>query len=228
MTKGILGAGYGGGHLNDEDWAVPSPPFVVVVPYSNTISGVDNDVSYVVADLGYDLWRGQSYSVAPFMGYSYFRQKMSAYGCTQIANPNSDCGIPLPSSLLVIIETDEWQALRLGIAAQIPLAPGIKLTADAAYLPYVWFSDIDNHVLRSLISPGDGNGNGVQLEGMLTYAVTDYLSLGVGGRYWSMWTTDGYTNFGGQGGLIPMRYAAEQAALMLQATYTFDIANDAD
>jgi len=58
------------------------------------------------------------------------------------------------------------------------------------------------------LSPEDGEGIGVQLEAMLSYVVTDAFSLGIGGRYWSMWTTSGDVNFGGTGVIVPMRYAA--------------------
>ena len=83
------------------------------------------------------------------------------------------------------------------------------------------FKGVDDHVLRSLLSPEKGEGIGVQLEATLSYAVTDALSLGVGGRYWSMWTTQGNVNFGGTGEFVPMRYAAEQAHLLLQGSYKF-------
>jgi hypothetical protein len=36
-----------------------------------------------------------------------------------------------------------------------------------------------------------------------------------------MWTTSGDTNFGGTGEIIPMRYAAEQAHLLVQGSYKF-------
>ncbi len=60
---------------------------------------------------------------------------------------------------------------------------------------------------------------------MLSYAVTDALSLGVGGRYWSVWTTDGTVNFGGTGEIVPMRYASEQAHFLFEGAYRFDVAN---
>jgi len=101
------------------------------------------------------------------------------------------------------------------------IAPRLTLAGEAAYLPYVKFTGTDDHVLRSLLSPEDGEGTGVQLEAMLSYAVTDKLSLGIGGRYWSMWTTRGDVNFGGTGAIIPMRYAAEQAHFLVQGSYQF-------
>jgi hypothetical protein len=43
----------------------------------------------------------------------------------------------------------------------------VKVGADSAYLPYVWFDGTDNHVLRSLVSPKDGHGQGFQLDLMV-------------------------------------------------------------
>jgi opacity protein-like surface antigen len=222
MIKGVVGGGSGGGGMNDEDWGLPSPPFAAFVPYSNTLSGVDERIRYASVDVGYDWWRGRSYKVAPFIGYSYFAQDMKALGCRQIANPNSDCVTAIPESVVGITEDDTWRALRLGTAVSFDLAPRLTLSGEAAYLPYVHFSGTDDHILRSLLSPEDGHGIGVQLEGMLSYAVTDALSVGVGGRYWSMWTTSGVVNFGGTGVFVPMRYAAEQAHLLVQGSYKLD------
>jgi outer membrane protease len=219
MVKGLVGGASSGGQMNDEDWALPFPD--ALIPYSNTISGVDNDIDYWLADIGYNLWRGGGYKVAPFIGYAEFRQDMNGLGCRQSANPFSDCGVPIPRSVIGIKEHDTWRALRLGAAADLVIAPRLTLTGEAAYLPYVDFTGLDNHVLRSLVSPQQGEGTGLQLEAMLSYAVTEALSVGVGGRYWSMWTTDGTVNFGGTGEIIAMRYAAEQAHFLVQGAYKF-------
>jgi len=219
MTKGLIGGASGGGHMNDEDWAIDFPS--ALIPYSNTLSGVDNDIRYWIADIGYDVWRGRGYKIAPFIGYGEFRQDMAGLGCRQIANPFSDCGQPIPRSVVAIEEEDTWRALRLGTAAEMAVAPRLMFRGEAAYLPHVEFSGTDDHVLRALVSPESGDGVGVQLEATLSYAVTDALSLGVGGRYWSMWTTEGTVNFGGTGEIVPMRYAAEQAHLLVQGSYKF-------
>jgi hypothetical protein len=221
MLKGMFGGATGGGRLNDEDWGVP---FAVFVPYSNTISSVENRIRYWSADVGYDWWRDASGRVTPFVGYTQFRETMQGFGCVQIANPASDCSSPLPTSVLAIIENDTWRALRLGVAFDIELAPRLSLAAEAAYLPRVKFSGTDDHVLRSLLSPEDGKGVGVQLEVMLSYALTDAMRVGIGGRYWSMWTTTGNVNFGGTGEMVPMRYAVEQAQILVQGSYKFDVA----
>ena len=219
MAKGFVGKGNGEGSLNDEDWGLP---FATFVPYSNTISKVDDHIRYGVVDVGYDLWRDERFRAAPFVGYSIFHQYMQGFGCTQLANPNSDCGTPVPTTVFAISEDDTWQAVRLGAVIDSQIVPGLTLTAEAAYLPYVRFRGTDDHILRSLLSPEQANGSGTQLEVMLSYAVTDQLSLGVGGRYWAMWTSDGTVDFGGAGTIVPMRYSVEQAALLVQGSYTFD------
>ncbi|HIE68848.1 MAG TPA: porin family protein [Planctomycetes bacterium] len=88
MVKGVIGLGSSGGHLNDEDWGLP---FAVFVPYSNTLSNVDNDIKYGIVDVGYNWWQGDDFKFTPFIGYAYFQQHMKGLGCRQIANPNSDC-----------------------------------------------------------------------------------------------------------------------------------------
>jgi opacity protein-like surface antigen len=219
MVKGLIGGATSDGSLNDEDWDIDFPD--ADVAYSNTLSGVENDIGYGIVDVGYAVWRGAQHSVAPFVGYSEFRQDMTGLGCRQIADRFSDCEVPIPRNDRGITEDDTWRALRIGIAADTAIAPRLSLAGEAAYLPYVAFEGTDDHLLRNLVSPEDGNGIGVQLEAMLSYAVTDALSLGIGGRYWSLWTTSGTVNFGGTGTIIPMRYAAEQGQLLVQGSYRF-------
>ncbi len=223
VVKGLIGAGTSGGALNDEDWDLDFGPGHDV-PYSNTLSNVENDIAYGIVDVGYAVWRGPSHSVTPFAGYAHFEQDMTGLGCSQIANPYSDCAPPFPGRVRGIEEDDTWEALRLGVAANVEVAERITLEGEAAYLPYVSFSGIDDHILRNLLSPEDGEGTGVQLEAAVSYALTDAFSVGVGGRYWAMWTTSGTVNFGGTGIIIPMRYASEQAQLFVQGSYKFGYA----
>jgi hypothetical protein len=103
----------------------------------------------------------------------------------------------------------------------------LKLTGDAAYLPYVRFSGVDDHVLRNAYdtrSPESGEGRGVQLETILSYYVTPSLSVGAGARYWAMWATeDAKTNFFGTPcpcQTLPAR--TERYGGFLQAAYSFN------
>ena len=195
------------------------------MPYSNSLSDVDNNIRYGTVDVGYDWWRGDGFRAAPFVGYSYFRQEMDVLRLPPDRQP--ELGLRARRSRTPcwrMTESDTWQALRLGTAVDFALAPRLTLSGEAAYLPFVSFSGTDDHILRQILSPEDGQGIGVQLEAMLSYAVTDALSVGVGGRYWAMWTTSGDVNFGGAGQFVPMAYKVEQAAVLVQGTYRFGAA----
>jgi opacity protein-like surface antigen len=221
MVKGFIGLGSGSGHINDEDWAVGGLPAAAF--YSNTLSDADNKIRYGTIDLGYDWMRGRGYKVAAFVGYNVYSNDMKAFGCTQIAvtPPVPGCGVGLPPGTFILGENDTWKAARVGINGEFNLAPGVRLTGDAAYLPYVKFDGVDNHPLRPGISPEDGHGLGVQLETALAFDLSKDFSLGVGARYWAMRTTEGETNFFSSGNFIPQRFYAEQATFFLQGSYKF-------
>ena len=160
---------------------------------------------------------------ARFVGYNYYRENKSAYGCTQIANPLSDCVPAIPSSVLSITEDDTWQSLRVGVNGDIMITDQLKLGADVAYLPYVEFNGTDDHLQRipPFISPESGTGIGVQLESILSYLITDQLSVGVGGRYWAMWTTkNAITEFAGAPCPCPTQPAkTERYGVFVQVDY---------
>ena len=231
MVKGLWGTGSGnGGRINDEDWGLDREDdagnLVLVQPYQNTVSPADSKLKYFTVDLGYNLFAGPGYKVSPFVGYSYFRQSMSAFGATFIDFAPPLVG--LPANLLVLQEFATWESLRLGTAIDLWLAPRLRLNADVAYLPYVHFDGVDNHPLRagegaSTRSPQDGDGRGVQLEATLSYALTERFNFGVGGRYWATWIPVGETNFFSDGFFVKQRFASEQAALFVQGSYKFDV-----
>jgi opacity protein-like surface antigen len=203
FAKGFVGGGsIASGRMTDEDYNIPGDT-VASIPYSNTISKVSGDIpAYGTLDLGYDWWRERSYRLGTYIGYNYYRETMGAYGVTQTANPlgplGPDVGGPIPpTGHAVITQEATWQSLRLGAAGDFRLAPGVRLSWDAAYLPYVSVDAEDRHYLGNTsgiasINPLRGHGTGAQLEVMLSYDLTERLSLGVGARYWAMWTSDGY------------------------------------
>jgi hypothetical protein len=71
----------------------------------------------------------------------------------------------------------------------------------------------------------------VQAELILTYLLTDSFELGIGGRYWAMWTTSGSQNcFGGcnttvtgftTGPVTPYSASTERFGGFVQASYRF-------
>jgi opacity protein-like surface antigen len=232
MMKGIVGIGRGDqGHINDQDWGLPrGQPVTSVEPYSNTLSNVSSSLDYFTLDGGYDWLRTDTYRVASFVGYNYFRYKMNALGCRQLnVAPPDDCGDP--PTTVILQEMDEWRSLRLGTAADLMLTPQLKLSAEAAYLPYVSYSGIDNHPQRaagggSTRSPANGVGTGVQLEGVVSYDIAPQFSVGVGGRYWSMSVPQGLTNFFSKNEFIRERFTTEQSAVFVQGSYKFDAPAD--
>ena len=71
----------------------------------------------------------------------------------------------------------------------------------------------------------------MQAELILTSLLTDSLELGIGGRYWAMWTTSGSQNCFGQcgsppgqfvaGGMNPYAASTERFGSFVQASYRF-------
>lgn len=210
FAKGFVGGGtLTGGHMNDEDFNIEgdndaAPGVKQRVPYTNTLSPkVEGDIpTYGTIDIGYDVWRAPAYRLGAYAGYNYYKETMDAYGVYQTANPNGPFGPnvspPLPpTGHAIITQEATWQSLRLGAAGEFYLAPRLKLSADAAFLPYVSVAAEDRHFAGNTsniasINPLTGHGVGTQLEAMLSYDITERLSLGLGARYWAMWTTDAY------------------------------------
>jgi opacity protein-like surface antigen len=194
FVKGFIGAGaITGGKMNDEDWALLEgrPPNQVATGYEVTGSTASGWLKYGVADVGYNILHGASYKVGPFVGYSYFHQTINGFGCTQLTTPGSVCDpSPVTANQPIISQDETWQALRVGASAIVTVWDRLAINGDVAYLPYAQFSGLDSHLLRDPIAffPQNGTGRGVQTELALTYAVTDYLNVGVGGRYWAMWS----------------------------------------
>ena len=234
FLKGNIGLGsIYTGHQNDEDWLL----FGGTVGYSNTLSdGIKaGKLGYTTLDLGYDVLRGAGYRVGPFVGYNYFTERWDTYGCVQIANPASDCvgNFAQPTTVLIGTQDSTWNSLRVGLTGDTMLTDRLKLSADVAYLPYVWMTGRDNHLLRATTTYFDqeGSGQGVQLEAIVSYYLTDYFNVGVGGRYWAMWTTsatDTCNGCAGAGISSPSsnaQFNTERYGVFVQAAYKFGVQN---
>ena len=226
-VSGLFWKGYAGGgllthgNLQDEDF----PP--TITPYSSTNSTLQNQsLGYFSIDAGGALVRGTDFRVDAFIGYHYLHERMKAFGCTQTASNPDICAGGISDDVAVIVETDTWQALRLGLAADLPLFSGFRLNIEGAYLPYVWFNGEDNHLLRPDLPypiPEDGHGWGYQFEAVLTYQVDDAISVGVGGRYWHFESKgeahfeESYVN----GVAQPLDFKANLYGVFVQGAYKF-------
>ena len=225
FVKGFIGGGdLGSGHLNDEDWVI----FNAAVPYSNTISEpVQGRIAYGTIDVGYDVFRqpGQKLGSSSAITTTRRTRTPTAASRSRTQTPTARPRFPIP--FLGITENDTWQSLRVGVNAEVMVMPGLKLTGDVAYLPYVRFDGLDIHWLRNVgdnHSPETGKGRGVQLETILSYFITPAFSVGVGGRYWAMWTNDSaYTNiFGTACPCQTLPSKTQRAGVFLQGAYKFN------
>lgn len=219
FVKGFVGlGGITNGSMYDEDWALPSSLASEPSGYEITQSGVNGTMNYLTADIGYDILRGRDHKVGLFIGYNRFQTVLNTQGCEQLVSPGSGVCYPtIPNSTNAITETDTWHSLRVGTSAEVEILDRLKLGVDLAYLPYVYVENLDQHKLRSIDFPGNGTGNGVQAEILLSYAVTDSFNVGIGGRYWAMWTANAWlADSSSYVTLDTQRYG-----MFLQASYKF-------
>jgi opacity protein-like surface antigen len=223
FAKGFVGGGtLTGGKIIDEDWGLPEK---VDTGYSNTVGNASGQLSYATADLGYDVVRGPGYKVGAFIGYNVYTENKTSTTCYQTALPAS--GLCSPSITKFILgDNDEWRSVRVGTNSEVMLTPYLRLTADTAFLPYVNYKGQDFHPLRQFLAEDRGTGIGAQTEVFLDYLVTPELSIGIGGRYWSMWTTSGLECREPPSGPCPapqsnVQYKTERYGMTLQTSYKF-------
>jgi hypothetical protein len=219
FVKGYIGGGsFRKGRLYDEDF----PP--AVSPYSQTISDTSGKLQYGNIDVGYGFYDSRGIATSTpvrfgaFLGYHYWHEKVDAYGCTQIAN-STPCGVGnvLPtravgSGVLVVTENDTWHSFRAGGIVDIWFTPALKFTAEAAYAR-VWQKALDTHYLTFGSDPTTATGNGVQLEGILSYQLTPLFNVGIGARWWHFNTTGNETMFNQL-----IKYQTERYGVFLQGS----------
>jgi hypothetical protein len=224
-SSGLFWKGYAGGglltqgNLQDEDF----PPGIT--PYSSTNSTLQNQsIGYISTDFGGALLRGADFRIDGFVGYHYLHQRMKAFGCQQTASNPTICAGGIPDSVAVIVQDNTWQAVRVGLNTDFPVVDRLRLNLEAAWLPYVWLSGTDNHLLRpDLPAPirEDGHGWGYQLEALLSYQLAEAISLGIGGRYWHM-QSQGYAHFEDFGGSPqPLDFKTDVYGVFVQGGYRF-------
>lgn len=221
FVKGFVGAGgLANGHMYDEDWGLS----FTAVPnsYEVTQSDVLGTLHYITGDVGYNVLRGADHKVGLFVGYNRYETTMNGMGCVQLVAPASGiCSSPpIAGGTTVISQIDAWQSVRLGVAAEALLWNRLKVGADIAWLPYVKYDGLDIHRVRNLYFPVQGTGTGVQGELILTYMATEKFGIGIGGRYWSMWSTNAM-DVGQGNGINYFPVETDRYGVFLQASYKF-------
>jgi hypothetical protein len=221
-------AGFGtteGGHLQDEDFGLLSG-------YSSTNSSQHGGkVSYATADVGFYFAGGQHARLGALVGFNYFGQEVSAYGCEQTGGNLLVCNPTIDPAVLVITQTNNWQSLRLGLSGDVR-AGRLRFGGDAAAV-YSQLAGADSHWLRigthtgefTGSIPADGKGWGYQFEATVDYQVMPAFVVGAGVRYWHM-QSSGDMHFedhvvGGGGGPQRVDWQATQWGYTLHAAWRF-------
>jgi opacity protein-like surface antigen len=217
FLKGNLGGGsITSGTFIDDDF----PP--VTVPFSSTVSQQKRGLlGYLTADAGYDLLCCKNFDFGGFIGYSYWKEHYNAFGLKQTATLPT---IPQSTVENLLDEEVNIHSLRLGVNSNLALTRRLSLSADAAYI-HSYFIGHDFHNLRPDIRNflNDGIGNGVQLEGTVNWTVSPGFAVGIGGRWWHVFTK-GYAHFEevfSTGDAQHTNLWFDRYGLLVQANYVF-------
>jgi len=154
--------------------------------------------------------------VGAFVGYNYWKEEVDAFGCTQTASNPVVCPPGLVASTdKVITEKDTWRSLRLGLTADAMLSQRMKLSAEAAYLRTDQDA-LDTHYFTFGPDPANGDGDGVQVEAVLSYQLTQMFNIGVGGRWWHL-ETEAIDSFNQL-----LEYNTDRYGVFVQGGYKFN------
>lgn len=202
FLKGSLGIGSSsGGFLDDEDYTTTG------LKFSDTTSELDpRAVQHVTVDAGWQFSKdpkGRT-RAGVFVGYQYIHDDYLAKGarCNADDFGGAFCGAPgtqvIPAGNRAIRNEVAWHLLRLGVEGSYEIFDRLTLSGEAAIIPFLFYQNEDSHYLRFGLGPlpnfedkGD-EGYGLEVEAFLNYAVSDNLSIGIGGRYWELHTQDTY------------------------------------
>ena len=232
FVKGLLGGGVlKGGDMDDLDFIIDQ------INFSNTTSAINgNNLRYAMIDLGYSFEvpsAGVRYGA--FVGYHYWREKMTAYGV--LCNPdqfnNAFCppagAVLVPFTTPVDIFETTWHALRIGADARFEIDDRWSISGEVAFVPYAWMTNDDSHLLRDDLGPVPNirtqgwRGMGGEAEAFVNYKVLPHFEIGAGVRYWGLFTQAGSVEFGPTFGPdFPLtKFSTERYGVLLQGKATF-------
>jgi hypothetical protein len=215
FVKGMIGAGgLRGGEFVDRDYTDGQ------WTWSDTTSEIRGDnLRYATVDVGmsYELPR-YGVRLGGFVGYHYWREKMTAYGLVCNADDYgqhySKCtagSLDIPYDTAVIGYEPSWHAMRVGLDARFRIGERWSVSGEAALIPIAWLDNKDSHLLRQdMPSPANhwtglgpapniltkGIGWGGMGEIFVNYEVTPNIEFGAGLRYWGINAYKGDVTFG--------------------------------
>jgi hypothetical protein len=235
FVKGMLGGGVlKGGDMDDVDFLVTQASF------SNTTSAINgNGTRYATVDIGYAFEvPSEGIRFGGFVGYQYWREKMTAFGvlcnADMFGNPlcNPAGSVVVPFSTPVDIFETTWHALRIGADARIRLYDRWTISGEIAIVPWAHGANDDSHLLRQ--SPADlgpapnilsrtNTGVGGSAEAFVHYKVLPHFEIGVGARYWGLFSNNGSVQFGPSftPDLALTRLSTQRYGVLLEAKASF-------
>jgi hypothetical protein len=229
--KGIVGGGIlHGGDMDDVDFLVNQ------INFSNTTSQVNgNFLTYGIVDLGYSFdvpSAGVRYGL--FVGYHYWRERMTASGvlCNATQIPSVGCpagALIVPFNTSVDVFDTTWNAVRVGGEVRYELGERWTVSGELAFVPYAWMTNDDSHLLRTDLGPSPNiithgwRGVGAEAEAMINYKVLPHFDIGAGFRYWGIVSNSGSVEFGPS--FTPdfalSKFSTQRYGMLLQAKATF-------
>jgi hypothetical protein len=205
FVKGLIGGGVlKGGDMDDLDFLIDQ------INFSNTTSAVDgNTMRYAMIDFGWAYHVPQAgVRIGGFVGYHYWRESMTGFGvlCNADQVSNFFCGpagaIVVATSTPVITFDTTWQGIRVGGEAKFDINDRWSVSGEIAVIPYAWLSNDDSHLLRTDLGPSPNiitrgwRGMGAEAEAFVNYKFLPNFEVGVGARYWGIFTQAGSVEFG--------------------------------
>ncbi|MEW6454224.1 MAG: hypothetical protein AB1490_26525 [Pseudomonadota bacterium] len=212
FVKGVAGMGaITRGRMDDRDY------FLQQILFSDTTSDVKGSpVTFATIDFGWGYKPMPGMWIGGFIGYHYWREKMTGYGliCNAIdprliggCTPGSvEFGFETP----VIIYEPTWHALRLGFESKVAIDDRWSVNGEIVGIPFAMVENKDSHLMRTDLGPSpniitkSSAGYGVQAEVFVNYALTPNIEVGGGLRYWQFVTQHGQTTFTGLGNSFPI------------------------
>jgi hypothetical protein len=232
FAKGLIGGGVlKGGDMDDLDFLIDQ------INFSNTTSAIDgNTMRYAMIDLGWSYAVPQAgVRFGGFVGYHYWRESMTAFGvlCNPDQFSNAFCGpagaVVVPMGTPVVTFDTTWHAIRVGGDARFEIDDRWSVSGEVAFIPYAWLTNDDSHLLRTGLGPTPNiithgwRGMGAEAEAFVNYKVMPHFEVGVGARYWGIFTQAGSVEFGP--GFTPdfplTKFSTQRYGVLLQAKATF-------
>lgn len=230
FIKGVVGAGFvTGGRMDDRDY------FLQQILFSDTTSNVKGSpLNFATIDVGWGMKPAPGMWIGGFIGYHYWREKITAYGliCNDI-DPRVVGGCTpgatvVPFDAPVMVYEPTWHALRLGFESKVKIDDRWTVNGEIVGIPFATLNNKDSHLLRTDLgaSPNivtkSSAGFGVQAEVFINYAITPNIEVGGGVRYWQLVTQHGDTSFVNLGSSFPIdRFEQVRYGVLLQAKGKF-------